>query len=138
MELGAAVSGLQWVLDGYMLALASLILLAVSLGDRFGRRRVFVVGVAWFAGASLLCAVAQDVGQLAMARVLQGIGAALLTPGSPTLIQASFVAEDRGRAIGAWSGSSRSRRSCWSNVGHRTRCCRWTSSSHGSSHGPTW
>lgn len=103
-ELGANVSGLQWVLNGYMLALASLILLAGSLGDRYGRRRVFVVGVVWFAVASLLCAVAQDVGQLVVARVLQGIGGALLTPGSLALIQASFVAEDRGKAIGAWSG----------------------------------
>jgi EmrB/QacA subfamily drug resistance transporter len=103
-ELGAGVSGLQWVLNGYMLALAALILLAGSLGDRYGRRRVFVVGVAWFAVASLLCAMAQDVGQLVIARVLQGIGAALLTPGSLALIQASFVADDRGKAIGAWSG----------------------------------
>ena len=103
-ELGAGVSGLQWVLNGYMLALASLILLAGSLGDRYGRRRMFLVGVVWFAVASLLCALAQDVGQLVIARVLQGIGGALLTPGSLALIQASFVAEDRGTAIGAWSG----------------------------------
>jgi EmrB/QacA subfamily drug resistance transporter len=103
-ELGATVSGLQWVLNGYMLALASLILLAGALGDRYGRRRVFVAGVVWFAVASLLCAVAQDVGQLVAARILQGIGGALLTPGSLALIQAAFVAEDRGRAIGAWSG----------------------------------
>jgi EmrB/QacA subfamily drug resistance transporter len=103
-ELGANVSGLQWVLTGYMLALASLILLAGALGDRYGRRRVFVVGVAWFAVASLLCALAQDVGQLVIARVLQGIGGALLTPGSLALIQASFVPVDRGKAIGAWSG----------------------------------
>ena len=103
-ELGANVSGLQWVLNGYMLALASLILLAGSLGDRYGRRRIFMIGVAWFAVASLLCAIAQDVGQLVAARVLQGIGGALLTPGSLAIIQASFVAQDRGRAIGAWSG----------------------------------
>ncbi len=103
-ELGANVSGLQWVLNGYMLALASLILLAGSLGDRFGRRRVFLVGVAWFAVASLLCAMAQSVGQLVAARVLQGMGGALLTPGSLALIQASFHPDDRGRAIGAWSG----------------------------------
>jgi EmrB/QacA subfamily drug resistance transporter len=103
-ELGANVSGLQWVLNGYMLALASLILLAGSLGDRYGRRRMFVIGVAWFAIASLLCALAQDIDQLIAARVLQGVGGALLTPGSLALIQASFVAEDRGRAIGGWSG----------------------------------
>ncbi|HSK96522.1 MAG TPA: MFS transporter [Euzebyales bacterium] len=103
-DLGADVSGLQWVLNGYMLALASLILLAGSLGDRYGRRRTFVIGVAWFAVASLLCAVAQNVGQLVAARVLQGIGGALLTPGSLAIIQATFVTEDRSRAIGAWSG----------------------------------
>lgn len=103
-ELGANVSGLQWVLNGYMLALASLILLAGSLGDHYGRRRMFLIGVAWFAVASLLCAVAQTVGQLVAARVLQGVGGALLTPGSLAIIQASFVARDRGKAIGAWSG----------------------------------
>lgn len=103
-DLGADVAGLQWVLNGYMLALASLILLAGSLGDRYGRRRVFIVGVVWFAVASLLCAVVQTVGQLVAARVLQGVGGALLAPGSLAIIQASFVVEDRGRAIGAWSG----------------------------------
>ena len=103
-DLGADFAGLQWVLNGYMLALASLILLAGALGDRYGRRRVFIIGVVWFAVASLLCAVAQDVGQLVAARVLQGVGGALLTPGSLAIIQASFVVDDRGRAIGAWSG----------------------------------
>jgi EmrB/QacA subfamily drug resistance transporter len=103
-DLGATVAGLQWVLNGYMLALASLIMLAGALGDRYGRRRIFLVGVVWFAVASLLCAVAQNVAQLVAARVLQGIGGALLTPGSLAIIQASFVAEDRGKAIGAWSG----------------------------------
>lgn len=104
VDLGADVAGLQWVLNGYLLALASLILLAGSLGDRYGRRRVFIVGIVWFAVASLLCAVAQTVGQLVAARVLQGVGGALLTPGSLAIIQASFVATDRGRAIGAWAG----------------------------------
>jgi EmrB/QacA subfamily drug resistance transporter len=103
-ELDATVAGLQWVLNGYMLTLASLILLAGSLGDHYGRKRMFVIGVAWFAVASLLCAIAQNVGQLVAARVLQGIGGALLTPGSLAIIQATFVASDRGRAIGAWSG----------------------------------
>ena len=103
-DLGANVSGLQWVLNGYMLALASLILLAGSFGDHYGRRRMFVIGVAWFAIASLLCALAQTVGQLVAARVLQGVGGALLTPGSLAIIQASFAPEDRGRAIGAWAG----------------------------------
>ncbi len=103
-DLGAGVSGLQWVLNGYMLAIASLILLAGSLGDRYGRRRVFLIGVAWFAGASLLCALAQSIEQLIAARVFQGVGGALLTPGSLAIIEASFHPEDRGRAIGAWSG----------------------------------
>lgn len=103
-DLGATVSGLQWILNGYLLALAALILLAGSLGDLFGRRRVFLIGVVWFAAASLLCGLAQNVGQLVAARVLQGIGGALLTPGSLAILQASFAREDRGRAIGAWSG----------------------------------
>jgi len=103
-ELDAGLSGLQWTLNGYTLALASLILLGGSLGDRFGRRRVFVIGTAWFAVASLLCALAPTVEVLVAARVLQGIGGALLTPGSLAIIAASFAAEDRARAVGAWSG----------------------------------
>jgi EmrB/QacA subfamily drug resistance transporter len=103
-DLNADVADLQWVLNGYMLALASLILLAGSLGDHYGRRRVFVIGVGWFAVASLLCGLAQSSGQLVAARVLQGIGGALLTPGSLAIIEASFHPDDRGRAIGAWSG----------------------------------
>lgn len=103
-ELGASVSGLQWILDGYLLALASLILIAGSLGDRFGRRRVFLVGVVWFAAASLLCGVAVSTPMLVAARVLQGVGGALLTPGSLAILQSTFAREDRSRAIGAWSG----------------------------------
>jgi EmrB/QacA subfamily drug resistance transporter len=87
-----------------VLSLAALILLGGSLGDRFGRRRVFVVGTVWFGVASLLCGLAPDVGTLVAARVLQGVGGALLTPGSLSILQASFAREDRGRAIGAWSG----------------------------------
>ncbi|HEV2780730.1 MAG TPA: MFS transporter [Actinophytocola sp.] len=103
-ELGAGVSGLQWILDGYMLSLAALILIAGSLGDRYGRRKVFQIGVIWFGLASVLCGVAQTTGMLVAARVLQGIGGALLTPGSLAIIQSAFVREDRARAIGAWSG----------------------------------
>ncbi len=103
-ELRAGMSDLQWITNGYLLALASLILLGGSLGDRFGRRRVFVVGVAWFTLASAACGLAQSPGQLVVARVLQGIGGALLTPGSLSLIQSSFRPGDRGKAIGAWSG----------------------------------
>ena len=84
-----------------MLTLAGLILLGGSLGDRYGRRKVFVVGVVWFAAASLLCGVAPNAGVLVAARALQGIGGALLTPGSLALIQASFHPDDRGRAVGA-------------------------------------
>ena len=102
-ELGSSLSGLQWTVTGYTLALAALILLGGALGDRYGRRRVFVVGVVWFAAASLVCGVAQTTGQLVAARVLQGIGGALLTPGSLALIQTSFRVQDRARAIGLWS-----------------------------------
>jgi EmrB/QacA subfamily drug resistance transporter len=98
------VSALQWVLTGYLLALASLILLGGALGDRYGRRRVFVIGTIWFAVASLLCGAAPGVGVLVAARVLQGVGAALLTPGSLAILQASFREADRARAVGAWSG----------------------------------
>ena len=102
-DLGSSLAGLQWTLTGYTLALASLILLGGSLGDRYGRRRVFLVGVGWFAAASLLCGLAQDTGQLVAARALQGVGGALLTPGSLALIQSSFRPADRARAIGLWS-----------------------------------
>jgi EmrB/QacA subfamily drug resistance transporter len=100
----ASVAGLQWVLTGYLVTLSALILIGGSLGDIFGRRRVFLVGVAWFSAASLLCAVAPTLGVLVAARTLQGIGGALLVPGSLSIIQSSFCADDRGRAIGTWSG----------------------------------
>ncbi len=103
-ELDAEFAGLQWTVNGYTLTLAALILLGGSLGDLLGRRRVFLVGVVWFAVASVLCGLSQDVGQLVAARLLQGVGGALMTPASLALISASFVAADRGKAIGAWSG----------------------------------
>jgi EmrB/QacA subfamily drug resistance transporter len=103
-DLDAGAAGLQWTVNGYTLSLASLILLGGSLGDRYGRRRIFVVGVVWFAAASLLCGIAPNVGTLIAARVLQGIGGALLTPGSLALLEASFHPDDRAKAIGAWSG----------------------------------
>ncbi len=103
-DLHADFAGLQWVLNGYTLTLASLILVGGALGDRLGRRKVFTVGVIWFALASLLCGVAPNVRTLIAARMLQGIGGALLTPGSLAILQASFRPEDRARAIGAWSG----------------------------------
>ena len=103
-DFGASTSSLQWILNGYLLTLASLILLGGSLGDRYGRRRIFVAGVLLFTFASLLCAVTPTVGLLVAARLLQGVGGALLTPGSLALIEASFRPTDRARAIGAWSG----------------------------------
>ena len=103
-DLGASLANLQWVINAYLLTLAALILLGGSLGDRFGRRRVFVVGVVWFAVASAACALAPTAALLIGARALQGVGGALLTPGSLAMIQASFCAEDRARAIGIWSG----------------------------------
>jgi len=98
------VAGLQWVVSAYLLALAGFLLVGGALGDRYGRRRVFVVGVVWFAASSLLCALAPDATVLVCARALQGVGGALLTPGSLAILQASFAEDDRGRAIGAWSG----------------------------------
>ena len=103
-DLGSDFSGLQWVVNGYTLTLAALILLGGSLGDRFGRRRTFVIGAAWFTVASLLCALAPSVELLVAARALQGVGGALLTPGSLAIIQSSFHPDDRGAAIGAWAG----------------------------------
>ncbi|MEU8382642.1 MFS transporter [Streptosporangium sp. NPDC048865] len=103
-DLGADMAGLQWTVNAYTLTLAGLILLGGSLGDRYGRRRVFLVGVVWFALASALCGMAPNVETLIAARALQGVGGALLTPGSLAIIQASFAREDRPRAIGAWSG----------------------------------
>jgi EmrB/QacA subfamily drug resistance transporter len=103
-DLGADFTSLQWMVTGYTLTLASFILLGGSLGDRFGRRRIFLVGVVWFAIASLLCGLAPNAGLLIAARALQGVGGALLTPGSLSIIQASFSGEARARAIGAWSG----------------------------------
>jgi EmrB/QacA subfamily drug resistance transporter len=102
-DLGSSLAGLQWSVTGYTLTLASLILLGGALGDRYGRRRVFVVGVVWFAVASLLCGLSQGTGQLVAARVLQGVGGALLTPGSLAIIQSSFRPGERARAIGLWS-----------------------------------
>jgi EmrB/QacA subfamily drug resistance transporter len=103
-DLDASLAELQWINNGYLLTLASLILLGGSLGDRFGRRRLFVVGTVWFAAASLLCGLAPTAETLVVARLLQGIGGGLLTPGSLAMIQGAFVREDRAPAIGAWSG----------------------------------
>ncbi|MFI1168262.1 MFS transporter [Streptomyces sp. NPDC020801] len=103
-DLGASLSALQWTVNAYLVTLAGLILLGGSLGDRYGRRRIFVLGVVWFAAASLLCGLAPGPAVLIAARALQGVGGALLTPGSLALIQASFHPDDRSRAVGLWSG----------------------------------
>lgn len=103
---GASLATLQWVITAYTLTLASLLLFGGALGDRYGRRRVFLTGVAWFAVASLICGLAPDAPVLIAARAVQGIGAALMTPGSLAIIEASFLPADRGKAIGAWSGLS--------------------------------
>ncbi|TDQ04633.1 MFS transporter [Labedaea rhizosphaerae] len=103
-ELHVPMAGLQWIINGYMLSLAALILVAGSLGDRYGRRKMFVLGVLWFGAASVLCGAAPNALTLIIARVLQGVGGALLTPGSLAILQSSFAREERARAIGAWSG----------------------------------
>jgi MFS family permease len=100
----ADAAALQWTINGYTLSLAALILLGGSLGDRFGRRKVFVTGIIWFAAASLLCGLAPSIDALIAARILQGVGGALLTPGALAILEASFHPDDRAKAIGAWSG----------------------------------
>ena len=103
-SLAATVLDVQWVVESYALLLAALLLAGGSLGDRFGRRRIFCLGVALFALASIVCGMAQSVGQLIVARAVQGVGGALLVPGSLAIISASFDEDRRGQAIGTWSG----------------------------------
>jgi EmrB/QacA subfamily drug resistance transporter len=100
----ANIQDLQWVVTGYMLTLAALLLLGGALGDRYGRKRIFTIGVIWFAIASALCGFAVSSTMLIATRILQGVGGALLTPGSLAILEASFGPGDRERAIGAWSG----------------------------------
>src|SRR5205809_676989 len=100
----ATVVDVQWVVESYGLLLGALILVGGSLGDLFGRRRIFLVGVAIFAAASAGCGVATSIHQLIIARTIQGVGAALLVPGSLAIISTSFDEKSRGQAIGTWSG----------------------------------
>lgn len=105
-DLDASMYGLQWTVNAFTLALSALTLLGGGLGDRFGRRRVYLLGIVWFGVASLLCGAAQSMGWLIAARTLQGIGGALIVPGSLALIQGSFHPDDRNRAVGWWAGMS--------------------------------
>jgi EmrB/QacA subfamily drug resistance transporter len=103
-DLGTGVTGLQWTLDSYLVSLTALLLFGGSLGDRYGRRRVYLGGLAGFTAASVLCGLAPSITALVVARALQGVGAALLVPGSLAILSASFRPQDRSRAVGAWSG----------------------------------
>ena len=103
-DLGAGLSGLQWTVNAYTLTLAGFLLLGGSLGDLYGRRRIFLSGVGWFTAASLVCAFAPSMNLLVAARAWQGIGGALLVPGSLAILQSSFRPDQRSAAIGAWSG----------------------------------
>ena len=105
-SLNATAVDLQWVIEAYSLLLSALLLVGGSLGDHYGRRRIFLIGVALFAAASAACGFAGDIRQLVAARALQGLGAALLVPGSLAIISSSFSENERGRAIGTWSGFS--------------------------------
>ncbi|MDD7940142.1 DHA2 family efflux MFS transporter permease subunit [Actinomycetospora lutea] len=105
-DLGGGFSVLQWVLDGYLLTLSALLLLGGALGDRFGRRRVFLLGLVVFTVASVGCGLAPGGAALILARLAQGIGGALLIPGSLALIDSVIRSDDRGRAIGTWAGLS--------------------------------
>lgn len=105
-ELNASLVDVQWVIEAYALFLAALLLVGGAAGDRFGRRRVFLLGVVLFAVSSIACGFAGSVRALIVARALQGIGAALLVPGSLAIISASFAEHDRGKAIGTWSGAT--------------------------------
>jgi EmrB/QacA subfamily drug resistance transporter len=103
-DLDAGLTSLQWTVNAYTLTLSGFLLLGGSLGDRLGRRRVFVIGSIWFAVASAGCAIAPTAGVLIATRALQGVGAALLTPGSLAILEAVFRKDDRAEAVGAWSG----------------------------------
>ena len=105
-KLGAGVSGLQWIVDGYFLAFASLLLTGGIMGDRYGRKKMFLTGLGLFTLSSLLCGLSSSTGQLVASRALQGVGAALLMPGTLSILTVTFPAEERAQAIGIWAGVS--------------------------------
>src|SRR6266850_8164838 len=105
-NLNATATDVQWVVESYALFLSALLLVGGSLGDHYGRRRIFLLGVAIFAVASAACGLVGNIHQLIVARAFQGFGAALLIPGGLAIISNSFSGQERGRAIGVWSGFS--------------------------------
>src|SRR5436309_10238126 len=105
-RLNATAVDLQWVIEAYALLLSAFLLVGGSLGDHYGRRRIFLIGVIVFAAGSAWCGCAGSIRQLIVARAVQGFGAALLVPGSLAIISSAFAEEERGRAIGTWSGFS--------------------------------
>jgi EmrB/QacA subfamily drug resistance transporter len=105
-DLGAGVSGLQWIVDGYVLAFASLLLTGGIAGDRYGRKRMFLLGLAIFTAASFACGLSSTTGQLIAFRALQGVGAALLMPGTLSILTVTFPPSERAKAIGIWAGVS--------------------------------
>ena len=105
-DLAAPVSQVQWIVNAYMLLLGALILIGGASGDRFGRRRIFIIGVLVFTAASVACGLAPNAAALIAARALQGVGGALLVPTSLAIISAAFPEKERGRAIGTWAGAS--------------------------------
>jgi EmrB/QacA subfamily drug resistance transporter len=105
-NLNATVTDVQWVIEAYTLFLAALLLLGGALGDQFGRKKIYMIGVCFFALASVWCGLAPNVHQLIIARAAQGVGGALLVPGSLAIISATFGEKERGRAIGTWSGAT--------------------------------
>jgi len=103
LELNATIPQVQWIVEAYALFLSSLMLLGGSLGDKFGRKRIFALGVLLFSSASIWCGLSPNTSQLIVARAFQGAGGALLVPGSLAIVNISFSEEDRGKAIGTWS-----------------------------------
>src|SRR4026207_187012 len=105
-ELGATVADLQWIIDGYVLAFASLLLTGGILGDRYGRKKMFLTGVAVFTLFSFLCGVSQTPGRLIAFRALQGVGGRLLLPGTLSILTVTFPVHERAKALGIWAGVS--------------------------------